>query len=1069
MINIINKCNSIIDNIKDKKIEKSILVVVKGIDIELVGGQKIKLNEFINNKIDYIYNLKNKRFYIISFDEYIFFKELLETVFNNIYILDNNIYNNYYPISIELEDDITETLIIFFDKDRQEQFELKYDIQEYTDVYGNLTRIDNNLYAVYNNYFPNEKVEYIRLWEDIDSSKIKNKYEYVEDKNLIVRDEIDYISFLSEIFGKNLKQIDLIADIGMNSYSWLKEKLGYIVNYLEREITILNYKKSKKEKGSYDKYLKYLKKYWDKESFLDVKFYDKEDLDQNIKTVYDISQGEIIDTIVNESIKAKGNNEFRDIFVTAPTGAGKSVMFQIPAIYLSEEEDDPLITIVISPLIGLMNDQVKGLELKNYPYARTINSDISPIEKEKIRDDILENKCHILYISPETLLSRSDVEQLIGDRKIGLFVIDEAHIVTTWGKQFRPDYWFLGDHIKKIRKKQEEATNSSFPIATFTATAIYRGMEDMYSETIQSLNMIDPITFLGYVKRNDIDIEIKKVATTEYENDKFENLISLIMKYILQNKKILIYFPTVRLIKSFKEYCYMKNIDSYVAMYHGQMTKYEKNSNYESFYNKEKNVMLATKAFGMGIDIEDIEVVVHFAPTGNVCDYIQEIGRAARSRDLRGKAYYEYASRDFKYINRLHGLSAIREYQLVKVIKKIYDLYINQNNDYEKGRKRDLLVDAQNFAYIFESPISSEDSVINKVKTAMLIIQKDFERRGYAPFYIRPIPLFAIGYFYITENIRKKINKKYPKAVKLIDEENEICSVNLQQIWEKSFSKKFSFPQFKYMLYSKDEKLNFDYKSDLVSALIINIDFNRNSREGYKILETIKEIINSCVRTEKYYSVEDLVEKVELRLGYKKSSERYKLQSILEVIVNSILVYNKNYSRFIQGQIVKTSEAKNRKITYSFKNAVSKYFNWLENKIKYINDNLKDNCIYLINNSKNNRFSEYLLALGILESLEILNYDSRSGGNSHIYIRINETKTMKNIIERPYIYKNKLLNQINKRHNLSVLMLTYLFEGDFSSDEIWDYIEDYFLGKIPQKVKNEYKRKYNEDIEEEIN
>lgn len=1067
MINIIDKSNYIINTIKRKKTKEDILIVVKGIDVALVDGEKIELSKFINNKKKYIRNLIDD-FNIISFDEYIFFKDVLENMFDNIYIIDNNIYDNYYPININLEDNVIDNLSEFFDRDRQEEFELIDEMQVYTDVYGNLIKIKDEVYVVYNNYFIDPKVNYIKLWEDIDLSNINYKYEYVETKNLVVRDEIDYIKFLSEVFSKNLKQVCLVANIDSNHNSWLKAKLGYLINYFGLDITILNYKKLKKEKVSYDKYLKYLKKYWNKDSFLDVKFYDQEDLKVGKKTIYDISQGEIIDSIVNESIKAKNNNEFRDIFVTAPTGAGKSVMFQIPAIYLSEEED-PLITIVISPLIGLMNDQVKGLELKNYPYARTINSDISPIEKEKIKDDILDKKCHILYISPETLLSRSDVEQLIGDRKIGLFVIDEAHIVTTWGKQFRPDYWFLGDHIKKIRKKQEETTNSSFPIATFTATAIYRGMEDMYEETKQSLNMIDPITFLGYVKRNDIDIEIKKITTTEYENDKFENLTSLIMKYILQNKKILIYFPTVRLIKSFYEYCYLKNIHSYVAMYHGQMTKYEKNSNYESFYNKEKNVMLATKAFGMGIDIEDIEVVVHFAPTGNVCDYIQEIGRAARSRDLRGKAYYEYTSRDFKYINRLHGLSAIRDYQLVKVIKKVYDLYISQNNNYTKGRKRDLLVDAQDFAYIFENPMSSEDTIINKVKTAMLLIQKDFERRGYAPFYIRPIPLFAMGYFYITEDIRKKINKKYPRSVELIDEENEICSVNLQQIWEKSFSKKFSFPQFKYMLYSKDEKLNFDYKSDLVSALIININFNSNSREGYKILETIKEVINSCVRTEKYYSVDDLIEKVELKLGYKRSSERYKLQSIVEVMVNSILVYNKNYSRFIQGKMIRTMETKNQKTTYSFKNAISRYFNWLEDKIKYINNNLKDNCIYLVNNNSNNRFSEYLLALGILESLEILNYDSKSGGNSHIYIRINETKTMKNIIERPYTYKNKLLNQINKRHNLSVLMLTYLFEGDFSSDEIWDYIEDYFLGKIPKKVKIAYKRKYNEDIEEEMN
>lgn len=111
-------------------------------------------------------------------------------------------------------------------------------------------------------------------------------------------------------------------------------------------------------------------------------------------------------------------------------------------------------------------------------------------------EDIKEGKCHILYLSPESLLARSDISQIIGDRKIGMIVIDEAHIVTTWGKQFRPDYWYLGDYIKKLRKKQT-IEHHPFLIATFTATAIYGGEEDMYKETLNSLNMRFPITYLG--------------------------------------------------------------------------------------------------------------------------------------------------------------------------------------------------------------------------------------------------------------------------------------------------------------------------------------------------------------------------------------------------------------------------------------------------------------------------------------------------------------------------------------------------------------------------------------------
>ena len=107
-----------------------------------------------------------------------------------------------------------------------------------------------------------------------------------------------------------------------------------------------------------------------------------------------------------------------------------------------------------------------------------------------------------------------------------MIVIDEAHIVTTWGKQFRPDYWYLGDHIKKLRKNQMEKQGRSFVVATFTATAIYHGIEDMYTETINSLHMLSPITYLGYVRRKDITIQVEKKqkeknSRTVYELDKF--------------------------------------------------------------------------------------------------------------------------------------------------------------------------------------------------------------------------------------------------------------------------------------------------------------------------------------------------------------------------------------------------------------------------------------------------------------------------------------------------------------------------------------------------------------------
>ena len=276
-----------------------------------------------------------------------------------------------------------------------------------------------------------------------------------------------------------------------------------------------------------------LERYWGYPSFRSIKMYDLAAVEDHQKEVITISQEDIICDLIEQAENCVAGKTYRDIFVTAPTGSGKSLMFQLPAIYLAEKYS--LLTLVITPLIGLMNDQVQNLEERGYTGAKTINSDISPIVRDEILASVANGDCDILYLSPESLLSRSDVEQLIGKRKIGMLVVDESHIVTTWGKQFRPDYWYLGDHIRKLRKRQSQSETDPVPfiIATFTATAIYGGNEDMYHETLNSLHMVNPITHLGHIRRSNISIEVsqaEKKTRNEYESDKFDFLISEIHK-----------------------------------------------------------------------------------------------------------------------------------------------------------------------------------------------------------------------------------------------------------------------------------------------------------------------------------------------------------------------------------------------------------------------------------------------------------------------------------------------------------------------------------------------------------
>lgn len=1039
---------------------KNSIVVLKGIPLEIMDEESVNTVNFesiVDNKLQYFFCIYGKRQFL-TYEEYLLLSSFVIDQYKNIYVLVNNIYMDQYPLDIPAKSEIRQGLITHFmetDGDENDDDELG-DIDEYISLYNGVREYNGYLLGAYcDEKVPdNNKVEIINLFdaqkEDIEQvPTAENLIDLIE--------EADYIDFVRKVF-EEPDEIYVRISNYTGDINKLKTRLQILASnwsdwtefYIVQAPKVDNVFKHREE------YTDILKKYWGYPSFRTLPVYDMAKLEDGEKEVIQVSQENIISNLVEQAEKCEEDgSDYRDVFVTAPTGAGKSVMFQIPAIYLAEKYN--LLTIVISPLIGLMNDQVKNLELKNYRCAKTINSDISPIIKNEIMEKVADSQYHILYISPETLLSRSDVEQLIGDRTIGMIIIDEAHIVTTWGKQFRPDYWYLGDHIKKLRKKQLEKKNRSFIVATFTATAIYHGLEDMYTETINSLHMLNPITYLGYVRRKDIDIVIdkskkQKGERSEYELNKFEEIEELIHRARIMNKKILVYFPTVALINRCYEYLRAKREVETVAMYHGSLPKDMKDENYEQFLNKEKLVMLATKAFGMGIDINDIEIVAHFAPTGNVCDYVQEIGRAARREDLQGEAYYHYNSKDFKHINRLHGLSQIQKYQLIEVIKKIDELY--SNNSQKKGdfsRKRNaMLLDAENFTYIFGNPISDDTDNINKVKTALLIIQKDFESKiGFSPINVRPIPLFSMGYFAVDKRIQSKILKKYPNCLEEIESSKNICRVHLDKIWKKDYAS-HSFPKFKFLLYTNDPELKINLEYPMTPALCVSIAFADDYDSVFKnIWGCIKSFIGKRVISGDHTAVSEIAEVLEKTIGVRK----YKARAICEVIIASMDSYRKNYARTTTPiAIEKTTTAGNTK--YQFNVAVNSYFNWVEKNYKKILTEVSEGELYLINEPGNST-KEIGVVLGILEALDVLSFKMIGGANSQLYIYINQIQGLKNILNSPYKYENRLLNAVSERHLISVKMLTYLYESDFTSEDIWDYIEDYFLGKIPEKVKRE--------------
>lgn len=1037
--------------------------IPKLFDIE-VGSEVISLE---NKKQELILAAVSK----LSLPENVFwctFEELLSVSkasienFYNIKIYYNNLFHNFFPLSHKIGN-LPEIYDKYYDN-IENNFTIPEDIQLVTKFYGNMLKLDNNRYYVSFVQKEDEELEFYDYDPLLPEFPItSSKKHFIE----ISESEEEFILMTERILEKDsTKECNIMwkGDLRQFSQRYLDRLavLQKMIPSLKIQQVQQSIESSHIEKE--EEYIDILKRYWGYNSFRPLKMYKNVDDYLNPKEITHIPQSQIIDDLVIQAELATTDQEYRDIFVTSSTGAGKSIMFQVPAVYLAEKHN--LLTIVISPLIGLMKDQVYSLQDKNVNFSATINSEISPVEKMNIVNRIQNGEISILYISPETLLSRSDIKMLIGERRVGLFIIDEAHIVTTWGKAFRSDYWYLGNYIQKLRKEMK------FPIATFTATAIYGGVEDMYKETRDSLYMFNPINYFGYVKRDDLSVSLKKVDSEnisrdrEYLATKYELLHERLKRSFKKGKKVLIYFPFVKFINEFYNYLEThadSTILSSTSKYYGSMKKEEKNHSFLQFKNGDALIMLATKAFGMGIDIPDIDNVIHFAPTGNVCDYVQEIGRAARAEDLKGKAYFDFLSKDFNHVKRLHGISTIKKTQLIQVMDKILSIYSKEKN---KKYARNLLISSEDFRYIFERNSKSDyesDDLDNKLKTALLIIEKDFiNKLGYSPIIARPRSIFSVEFVKVKRDIEKdftRVYQDYIRKVKSLDEKyfGGIYKFDLKQLWEDKF-KDMSFPQFKYHFHQKEDSLKLKHIEFIESVFLLDLDLLKRNEftllhEVQQFTNKLQSILSKFVRDEVFFTQAQL--EIEIQHAFGKS--KYEAESLTNQILQSIMSFQDALKKVRTQRVnIITVRETADKVKYKLFSGANDFLHFITNhmdklmKISSKNHEGKHE-LYLTKSSKL-EVEKTFIALGLLESLDFLLYEVKGGDNPEIFIRVNSKLQIEKAILNAEKYNNTILSNVYKRHQISVAMLTYLFEKQVDTEEFWEYIEDYFLGRIPSEV-----------------
>ncbi|MBO5349419.1 MAG: DNA helicase RecQ [Clostridia bacterium] len=290
----------------------------------------------------------------------------------------------------------------------------------------------------------------------------------------------------------------------------------------------------------------------------------------------------------------------KDCLGIMPTGAGKSICYQIPAMIL------PGVTIVISPLISLMKDQVDSLNQIGIP-ATFINSTLSHVEYSQTLENIIHNVYKIIYVAPERLTSEAFLN-LLKLIDISMFTIDEAHCVSQWGHDFRPSYREIANVILNLKTR---------PIVTaFTATATKIVKDDI----IDLLHLSDPFTLTTGFDRANLNFSVKIP----------ENKNNFISEFIEKNKTNsgIIYCATRKNVDSlFDE---ISSLGYLVSKYHGGMSENLRSKNQDDFVYDRTNIMIATNAFGMGIDKSNIRYVIHYNMPKDLESYYQEAGRAGR-------------------------------------------------------------------------------------------------------------------------------------------------------------------------------------------------------------------------------------------------------------------------------------------------------------------------------------------------------------------------------------------------------------------------------------------------------